>query len=83
MLLFGSFITKKQNQGDIDVVIVSKIFENTSYLIRKKRYKVPTGNKIHIDAICFTPSEAKSVLNYKTEFRRCIGENYLILINNV
>lgn len=55
VLLFGSYITGKANEdSDIDVIIVSKNFENIRFLDRMplliKKNRFPK----HIDFICYT-----------------------------
>lgn len=67
VVIFGSRVKGVSNEdSDIDVIIVSKNFENIPFLRRMPfALRVAQFSK-HIDFICYTPEEFERILNKST-----------------
>ena len=58
LLLFGSRVENRADEwSDIDLVVVSRRFENMRVLERMRHFRTVARPHIRVDALCYTPDE--------------------------
>lgn len=79
VLIFGSFIQKKENARDIDILVVSDVFEGSYYHMRRDIFKIPRNTKQFIDVFCYTLKEFYSLFPRNHPLLMNILHNTVIL----
>jgi len=73
MVLFGSRVDGTPDEwSDIDLVIVSSEFEGMRVLPRMALFRRTAQPHIHVDALCYTPSEFEYMMTQPSMVREAV-----------
>jgi len=78
VVAFGSYLQDPYNARDLDILLISDVFEGVYY--QHRRLLLPSKfNMLTIDAYCFTSEEFRSLFVADHPFIKAIKKNHVVL----